>query len=45
MQALLQIQTDLFSDSGESSRLANRFVAAWRAAHPVGRVITSPAPA
>jgi FMN-dependent NADH-azoreductase len=39
MRALLQIQTDLFSDSGESSRLANRFVAAWRAAHPVGRVI------
>jgi FMN-dependent NADH-azoreductase len=39
MQRLLQIKTSLFSDSGESSRLANRFVTAWRLAHPGGRVI------
>jgi len=39
MQTLLQIKTSLFSDNGESSRLASRFVIAWRAAHPRGRVI------
>jgi FMN-dependent NADH-azoreductase len=39
MQTLLQIKTSLFSDNGESSRLANRFVGAWRAADPDGRVI------
>ena len=39
MQTLLQIKTSLFSDNGESSRLANRFVDAWRAALPGGRVI------
>jgi FMN-dependent NADH-azoreductase len=36
---LLQIKTSLFSDNGESSRLANRFVFAWRSAHPGGCVI------
>ena len=39
METLLQIKTSLFSDSGESSRLANRFVVAWQAAHPSGRVV------
>lgn len=39
MQTLLQIKTSLFSDNGESSRLANRFVFAWRSARPGGRVI------
>ena len=39
VQTLLQIKTSLFSDNGESSRLANRFVLAWRSAHPGGRVI------
>jgi FMN-dependent NADH-azoreductase len=39
MQTLLQIKTSLFSDNGESSRLTNRFVAAWRAAHPGRRVM------
>jgi FMN-dependent NADH-azoreductase len=39
MQTLLQIKTSIFSDKGESSRLANRFAGAWRAAHPDGRVI------
>jgi FMN-dependent NADH-azoreductase len=39
VQTLLQIKTSLFSDNGESSRLANRFVVAWRAAHPAGRVV------
>ena len=39
MQTLLQIKASLFSDDGESSRLANRFVAAWRAAATHRRVI------
>ena len=39
MQTLLQIKTSLFSDNGESSRLADRFVVAWRAANPAGRVV------
>ena len=39
MQTLLQIKASIFSDNGESSRLANRFAGAWRAAHPDGRVI------
>ena len=34
MQTLLQIRSSLFSDNGESSRLANRFAEGWRAAHP-----------
>ena len=39
MQTLLHIKTSLFSDNGESSRLANRFVAAWRTAHTDARVM------
>jgi FMN-dependent NADH-azoreductase len=39
MQTLLQVKASIFSDNGESSRLANRFAGAWRAAHPDGRVI------
>jgi FMN-dependent NADH-azoreductase len=38
MKTLLQIQASLFSDGGESSRLANRFVAEWRKASPAGAV-------
>jgi FMN-dependent NADH-azoreductase len=34
MKNLLQINSSIFSSSGQSSRLAERFVAAWRAANP-----------
>jgi FMN-dependent NADH-azoreductase len=36
---LLQINTSIFSDGGQSSRLADRFVAAWREANPDGQVV------
>jgi FMN-dependent NADH-azoreductase len=36
---LLQINASIQGDSGQSSQLANRFVAAWRAAHPAGEVV------
>jgi FMN-dependent NADH-azoreductase len=39
MTTLLQINTSIFSDGGQSSRLAERFVAAWREGHPDGIVI------
>jgi FMN-dependent NADH-azoreductase len=39
MKTLLQIQTSIFSDGGESSRLAGMFVAEWRKAHATGEVI------
>src|SRR5438105_2153194 len=39
MKTLLQIKSSLFSDGGQSSRLAERFVAAWRESNPHGRVI------
>ena len=39
MRALLEIRSSLFADQGESSRLADAYVAAWRAAHPSGRVL------
>lgn len=39
MQTLLWLKTSLFSDQGESSRLAQRFVRAWRARHPASRLI------
>jgi FMN-dependent NADH-azoreductase len=34
MTTLLLIQTSIFSDGGQSSRLAERFVAAWRESNP-----------
>lgn len=40
MKTLLQINTSIFSEGGQSSQLAERFVAAWRAANPDGRVRT-----
>ena len=40
MPTLLQLKTSLFSNQGQSSRLADEFVDAWRQAHPDGRVIT-----
>lgn len=39
MKTLLQIKSSIFSDAGQSNRLANRFVAAWRAENPQGNVI------
>jgi FMN-dependent NADH-azoreductase len=37
MNTLLQIQASLFSNEGQSSRLASEFVAAWQSLHPAGR--------
>src|SRR5690606_24510368 len=39
MTKLLQINTSLFSDNGQSSKLSQDFVAAWRARHPDGTVV------
>ena len=39
MKTLLQIRSSIFSDRGQSSRLAERFVASWRAASPRGKVV------
>ena len=39
MKTLLQINTSIFSDGGQSSRLAERFVAGWREANPGGQVV------
>ena len=39
MKTLLQINTSLFSAAGQSSRLADAFVAEWRRLNPAGRVI------
>src|SRR6267143_1477379 len=39
MKTLLQIQSSIFSNGGQSSRLAERFVAAWRVSNPGGKVI------
>jgi FMN-dependent NADH-azoreductase len=40
MKTLLQIRSSIFSDNGQSSQLADRFVAGWRAANPGAQVIT-----
>lgn len=39
MTTLLQLNTSLFSESGQSSRLVAEFVARWRDMHPQGEVI------
>jgi FMN-dependent NADH-azoreductase len=39
MKSLLQINSSLFSDGGQSSRLADSFVAAWRERHPGADVV------
>ena len=39
MKTLLQVHTSMFSSGGQSSRLAEQFVAQWRAENPDGRVI------
>lgn len=38
MKSLLQLNTSLFSTGGQSSQLADRFVAAWRANNPDAEV-------
>jgi FMN-dependent NADH-azoreductase len=39
MKTLLQIRSSIFSDNGQSSRLANRFVENWKKANPGAKVI------
>jgi FMN-dependent NADH-azoreductase len=39
MNTLLQLNTSLFSENGQSSLLANQFVSAWRGANSDGSVI------
>ena len=39
MTTLLQINASINNDDGQSSQLANRFVAAFRASHPEARVV------
>jgi FMN-dependent NADH-azoreductase len=39
MKTLLQINASIHSESGQSTQLANRFVAAWQVRHADGRVI------
>lgn len=39
MTTLLQINSSLFADGGQSSQLANRFVAGWRDSHKDAQVI------
>jgi FMN-dependent NADH-azoreductase len=39
MKTLLQINSSLFGHGGQSTQLADRFVAAWRTENPHGRVI------
>jgi FMN-dependent NADH-azoreductase len=39
MKTLLVVKSSLYSDAGESSRLADAFVETWRAQEPNGRVI------
>jgi len=40
MKTLLKVQASLFGADSQSSRLADRFIAAWLARNPSGRVIT-----
>lgn len=39
MNTLLQLNTSMFSAAGQSSHLANRFVAAWREQNPGAQII------
>lgn len=39
MKTLLQINTSIYSGQGQSTQLANEFVAGWRARNPGGKVI------
>ena len=39
MRTLLQIRSSIFSDAGQSSQLANRFVENWKKANPGAKVV------
>jgi FMN-dependent NADH-azoreductase len=39
MKTLLQLNTSMFADGGESTRLAERFVAGWRNANPGAKIV------
>ncbi|HJV82862.1 FMN-dependent NADH-azoreductase [Noviherbaspirillum sp.] len=39
MKTLLQINASMFSENGQSSRLARQFIANWKSANPDGNVI------
>lgn len=39
MNTLLQLNSSIFSNGGQSSRLADAFVSAWRATHPNAQII------
>lgn len=39
MKTLLQIRSSIFSDQGQSSQLANRFVESWKKTNPGGKVV------
>ncbi len=39
MKTLLQINSSIFSSQGQSSQLADQFVASWRANHPDAQVL------
>jgi FMN-dependent NADH-azoreductase len=39
MKTLLQIQSSIFSNGGQSSQLAERFITGWRSSNPRGKVI------
>jgi FMN-dependent NADH-azoreductase len=40
MKTLLQLNASMFTNGGQSTQLAERFVAAWRAANPGAKVVT-----
>jgi FMN-dependent NADH-azoreductase len=40
MKTLLKINTSIFSDSGQSSQLANQFTAAWQVGNPAATILT-----
>src|SRR6201996_6422843 len=40
MSTLLQINSSVFSQGGQSSQLADHYVATWKAARPNGKVLT-----
>src|SRR6266851_5362382 len=39
MKTLLQLRSSIFSEGGQSSRLAERFVASWLERNPGGKVV------
>jgi FMN-dependent NADH-azoreductase len=39
VKTLLKIQSSIFSNGGQSSQLSDRFIAAWRASNPGGKVV------